>query len=557
MDLQRIMILLGLAAVSYMLVLRWNEDYGQSSEAVPVAEAPSAVPAGQTPQLETSAEDGLIPELESLTPASAPRTEIPEAEQERSLIQVSTDVFRLQIDPVGGNIVQVALPQYPATLDTPDIPFVLIGPRNDYVGQSGLIGPNGTDRQGERPLFIPEQTEYDQGDASEMTVTLRHFQENGTEIVKTFSFRRGDYLIDVNHEVINRSQEVWRGGLFVQIRRNDQEPVSASNNLIGMQPYVGGATRSDEELYRKIEFDDLEDESYKLTRAGGYMAMVQHYFVSAWVPVGEAEVNYYARKLHKRDIYLFGYTTQGDSIAAGETRSLAAQLYVGPKDQYRLREISEGLDLTVDYGFLWWLAQPLFYLLTQIHGLVANWGVAIIGLTMIVKLLLYPLSAASFRSMAKMRKLQPEMVRLKERHGNDRQAFSQAMMGLYKKEGANPLGGCFPILLQMPVFLALYWTLMESVELRQAPFFLWIDDLSAMDPLFILPILMGISMYLMQRMQPEPPDPLQARVFKLMPILFTFFFLWFPSGLVLYWLVNNLLSILQQWYVMHRMEKST
>jgi YidC/Oxa1 family membrane protein insertase len=229
---------------------------------------------------------------------------------------------------------------------------------------------------------------------------------------------------------------------------------------------------------------------------------------------------------------------------------------MGPKNQKRLDEIAEGLGLTVDYGFLWWLAQPLFSGLTLFHSLVNNWGYAIILLTILVKMLLYPLSAASFRSMAKMRKLQPEMARLKERFGDDKQKFSQAMMDMYKKEGANPLGGCLPILLQMPVFLALYWTLMESVELRQAPFLLWIDDLSVMDPYFVLPILMGISMFLTQMMQPEPPDPIQAKVFKFLPIMMTFFFLWFPAGLVLYWLINNILSVLQQLYVTRSLEKA-
>jgi YidC/Oxa1 family membrane protein insertase len=287
------------------------------------------------------------------------------------------------------------------------------------------------------------------------------------------------------------------------------------------------------------------------------MALVQHYFVSAWVPVGEGIFSYSARKLPNKDIYLFGFTTSLMTISPGQSREIGAQYYAGPKDQYRLEEIADGLDLTVDYGFLWWLAQPLFYLLTKIHGVVNNWGVAIILLTVIVKTLLFPLSATSFRSMAKMRKLQPEMARLKERFGDDKQQFSQAMMELYKKEGANPLGGCFPILLQMPVFLALYWTLMESVELRQAPFVLWIYDLSVMDPYFVLPILMGASMFLTQMMQPEPPDPTQAKVMKMMPIMFTFFFLWFPSGLVLYWLVNNILSVLQQWFVMRQVEKGS
>jgi YidC/Oxa1 family membrane protein insertase len=253
---------------------------------------------------------------------------------------------------------------------------------------------------------------------------------------------------------------------------------------------------------------------------------------------------------------LLGYTSEPVSVERGEVKKISTSFYAGPKDQYRLQDIATGLDLTVDYGFLWWLSQPLFYMLTYIHGLVGNWGLAIIGLTLLVKILLWPLSASGYRSMAKMRKLSPEMNKLKERHGDDRQAFSQAMMELYKKEGTNPLGGCFPILLQMPVFLALYWTLMESVELRQAPFILWIKDLSVMDPYFVLPILMGITMYLTQRMQPEPPDPVQAAVFKYMPIMFTFLFLWFPAGLVLYWLINNILSILQQWYVTRQLEKT-
>ena len=283
--------------------------------------------------------------------------------------------------------------------------------------------------------------------------------------------------------------------------------------------------------------------------------MVQHYFVSAWIlPDGQGNT-YQARKVGGRDLFLFSVTTPLISVAPGSRGHLAARFYAGPKDQYRLRDIAQGLDLTIDYGFLWWLAQPLFYLLTMLQGFVVNWGLAIICLTIIVKMVLYPLSAASFRSVAKMRKLQPEMVRLKERHGDDRQKMSQSMMELYKREGANPLGGCVPLLLQMPVFLALYWALMESVELRQAPFIFWIRDLSAMDPYFILPILMGISMYCTQLMNPEPPDPVQAKVFKFMPVIFTFFFLWFPSGLVLYWLVNNILTVMQQYYVTRKVEK--
>ena len=559
MDIQRVLILLGLAVTSYMLILAWNEDYYQGSTQTPAESVVSNEPSSFgdiPPTISESTPAGradIVPSLEGEDIAP----EVAEVQVPRNLVTVTTDVLVVKIDTLGGDIVSVALPRYPAQLETPDVPFVLVDPENLYVAQSGLIGPSGTGKQGFRPTFTADSTSFEMGDAQELAVTLTTVQEDGSRILKSYHFTRGEYLIEVDYHITNLGPDPWKGGLFAQIKRDGQSPVSSSENLMGMQPYVGGATRSDEELYRKLDFDDIEEESYKLTLDEGYIAMVQHYFVSAWVPREVIGNTYRGRKLKDQDIYLFGLTTPPVTIAPGETGTIGASFYAGPKDQYRLEEIATGLELTTDYGFLWWLAQPLFYMLTGIHSFVGNWGLAIIGLTIIVKSCLYPLSAASFRSMAKMRKLQPEMARLKERFGDDRQQFSQAMMELYKKEGANPLGGCLPILLQMPVFLALYWTLMESVELRQAPFFLWIYYLSAMDPYFILPILMGISMFLTQRMQPEPPDPIQAKVFKFMPIMFTFFFLWFPSGLVLYWLVNNILSILQQVYVTRQLEKAT
>ena len=575
MDLQRVFLLLGLAVTSYMLILAWNEDYGQGSAAKPESIAPAVVDESSSNTIpglsapSSAAMDGSIPGgvstdqsidddiVPSLAVPAEQAVQTTEANAGREYVSVKTDVLSLLIDPLGGDVVSVALPKYPARLETPNIPFLLIDPANSYVAQSGLIGPSGTDKSGSRPVFQTTRQNFEMGNAEELRVVLTYQQDNGAEIEKIFTFRRGDYLIDVDYRIVNRSSQPWRGAMFTQIKRDSQDPQSSADNLMGMQPYVGGATRSDDEFYKKLEFEDIEEESYRLVRGEGYVAMVEHYFISAWVPRIEGEHTYQARKLKDRDIYLFGFTSPAISVAAGEEQTMGASFYAGPKDQYRLQEIADGLDLTVDYGFLWWLAQPLFYLLTFIHGFVGNWGLAIIGLTIIVKSLLFPLSATSFRSMAKMRKLQPEMAKLKERYGDDRQQFSQAMMELYKKEGANPLGGCFPILLQMPVFLALYWALMESVELRQAPFFFWIKDLSAMDPYFILPILMGISMFLTQMLQPEPPDPIQARVFKMMPIMFTFFFLWFPSGLVLYWLVNNILSILQQWYVTRQIEKES
>jgi len=555
MDYQRIATLLGLAVVSYLLILAWNEDYGQRSS---VETLPTVVES-ETQEVATIEEEVTVGDIvPSLEPSSSRNVvaDDPKKIATNRLVSVTTDVFQIKIDKKGGDIVSGALPKYPDALDTPDIPFVVLDPRNAYSAQSGLIGKNGTDNSEGRPLFSAASSNYDLGDAKQLSVDLNLEQENGVNITKRFTFTEEDYLIRVEYIVNNQSAEDWQATLFAQIKRDSSDPVSAGSG-VGLQPYTGGATFLPDAPYTKLSFDDVADESYKEKVDGGYMAMVQHYFVSAWVPSDDKSYTYQARKLRDQDIYLFGFIGSGWVVGPGQQDSIAADFYIGPKNQYRLAEIAEGLNLTVDYGFLWWLAQPLFSLLTFIQGYVSNWGLAIIILTIIVKTLLYPLSAASFRSMAKMRKLQPEMARLKDRFGDDKQQFSQAMMDLYKKEGANPLGGCFPMLLQMPVFLALYWSLMESVELRQAPFFLWIHDLSVMDPYFVLPILMGASMFATQLMQPEPPDPVQAKVFKMMPIMFTFFFLWFPSGLVLYWLVNNLLSILQQWYVYRKIENST
>ncbi len=564
MDIQRIAILVGLAVTSYLLVLAWNEDYGHQvtdetiilTEDVPFIkdsqeDIPGIVIADDTNGV--VAVDDIVPQMDEVIIAKVAATPSTIGHH----IIVRTDVLDVTIDLNGGDIVRVALPAYPANIDTPDIPFVLVDPRNSYSAQSGLIGPNGIDKSGNRPLYQSRLDRYELADDDILIVNLTLPDDSNVQIIKQFTFRRGDYLVDVKYIVRNQSHNDVSVALFSQIKRDGQGPYNENTNSMGLRPFVGGATRTDDELYSKLNFDDIADEGYTGKLEGGYMALVQHYFVSAWIPVGEGIFSYRARKLKNQDIYLLGFTTPLMTISPGTSGEIGAQYYAGPKDQYRLEEIAAGLDLTVDYGFLWWLAQPLFYLLTLIHGVTNNWGVAIILLTVIVKTLLFPLSAASFRSMAKMRKLQPEMARLKERFGDDKQQFSQAMMELYKKEGANPLGGCFPILLQMPVFLALYWTLMESVELRQAPFFLWIYDLSVMDPYFVLPILMGASMFLTQMMQPEPPDPTQAKVMKMMPIMFTFFFLWFPSGLVLYWLVNNILSVLQQWFVTRQVEKGS
>ena len=566
MDYQRVLIFMGLAVTGYLLMLAWQEDYGHQStrtqaestsnrttDAFPSEPAVSSDDSSS----EVLSSDTFIPNVQ-VAPTAAPSLSI------TNTVHVQTDVFSIDIDLLGGDIVALALPKYPAALIEPDQPLKLIDSGNQYVAQSGLIGPNGTDKNGARPEYETRAKTFELKtgqSALEVVLTPKFPNENGVRISKTFTFKPQNYLIDVRYDIINSSNTPVNMAFFGQIKRDGRPPLFQVDNAMGLKPYLGIATRTQEDLYDKIDLSDLEDGAYQQDFTGGYIAFLQHYFLSAWVPEQSDSVRYYARALNVTDepeqnLYTLGFTSGVLTVAQGSRGQLGGSFYAGPKNQTTLAEISKGLDLTVDYGFLWFIAQPLFSALTWIHSLVNNWGFAIILLTVCVKTLLYPLSAASFKSMAKMRKLQPEMVRLKERFGEDRQKFSQAMMELYKKEGANPLGGCLPILLQMPVFLALYWTLMESVELRHAPFILWIDDLSVMDPFFVLPILMGISMYLTQMMQPEPPDPVQAKVFKFMPIIFTVFFLWFPSGLVLYWLINNILSVLQQLYVTRQLENA-
>ncbi len=556
MDFQRIIILLGLAVTSYFLILAWNDDYGngrQDSEA-PVtllSEEEAAASEDFLPLEESEVDVDVIPTVDVTEPIPGQRIA-----QIHDVVVVTTDVLKVIIDKKGGDITSVSLVQFPTSMETQDEPFILVDPRNSYSAQSGIIGPNGTDTTKGRPTFISAVNEYSLGDSSELTVPLSFIQENGVKIVKEFKFYPGNYLIDINYEINNPTVEPWQGAVFAQIKRNSEEPYDVDTNSMSMAPFLGGATWTEDAPYQKLEFEDIAEESYKAKNTGGYVAMVEHYFVSALVPDKEKEHTYQSRKLAGKDTYLFGFTSELWTVSPGRYEEQQFQFYAGPKDQYRLREIAEGLDLTIDYGFLWWLAQPLFFLLTTIQQYVVNWGVSIMLLTLVVKSLLYPLSAAGFRANAKLRKLQPEMLRLREQYGDDKQKLSQGMMDLYKKEGTNPLSGCFPLLLQMPVFISLYWVLMESVELRQAPFMFWIQDLSVMDPYFVLPILMGISMYFVTLLQPEPPDPMQAKIFKMMPIVFTFFFLWFPAGLVLYWLVNNVLSILQQWYVTRQVEKA-
>ncbi len=566
-EIQRIVLIVALAVTGYLLMLAWQEDYGQAPaptrSAPPVAtEGPAETPAVPVvdPGIPVAEAPGDMPTDVPDIPLDAepePVGRLPEVVSDPSLVEVSTPTMTVWIDPRGGDLVGVHLPRYPVTLDQPDTPFVLLDRRagHTYVAQSGLIGRDGFDAGSERPLYVPDARSY-RIDDTPQDVVLR-FQDADISIEKRFRFDPEDYYVGLEYRVDNRSPEPFAANLFAQLKRDDTLP-TGSQMFLGPRPYLGAALTTVESRYEKVDFEDLEEETLRETVDGGWIAILQHYFLSAWVADANTRNAFYGYPNRRGDgTYIVGFTGPGFSVAPGETGTVGAGFYAGPKHQKRLEAIAPNLGLTVDYGFLWWLAVPLFYLLDWIHELIAqNWGVAIILMTLVIKLALYPLSAASYKSMAKMRKVAPQMKRLQERHAGDRQRLSQEMMELYKKEKANPLGGCLPMLLQMPVFIALYWVLYESVELRQAPFFLWIDDLASMDPFFVLPILMGASMYFQQMLNPPMPDPMQARIMKMMPIMFTVLFLFFPSGLVLYWLVNNLLSMAQQWYITYRIEQA-
>ena len=548
MDWLKTTLLGGMGLVAWLLVIEWTQ-FQDAREPDIIQQSSYGIPSSDNPIPQAIAQisqEGELPELKSNQQAPLSiQGETPNGQ----LVTVRNDVLEVVIDTLGGDIIEVRLLQHLTKMaEDGGQPFQLLNRtlNNMYIAQSGLIGPNGTDTRDGRPRFFAVQNNYDFSDGGEVLNVDLTFNQDGVRLIKRFQFSPTGYDVGVEYLINNGTSLDWNATFYGQIKRDSNSPLIEST---GVQPYLGAALREAEKNFSKYDFGDMEDETVTASVRGGWVAMVQHYFVSAWIPPA-ADINAFSlRKLGSKDVYLMGFTGQPITVAAGSSGGYGAQFYVGPKDQTKLAELAEYLDLTVDYGFLWMLAKPIFFAMQAIYDLVGNWGWSIILLTLCIKLLLYPLSATSLKSMAKMRNLQPEMARLKELYGDDRQKMSQELMGLYKKEKVNPAGGCFPMLLQMPVFLALYWVLLESVEIRHAPWIFWIQDLSAKDPYFVLPLVMGASMLLMQRLQPMPTDPMQARVMQLMPIMFTLFFMIFPAGLVLYWTVNNLLSMAQQWFV--------
>ena len=566
-EILRIILLLSLVATGYVLILTWNEDskspkpspknlITETVDDLAIASSAESIDK-KTTKLSDIPDDTFLLNDGSLSQITGPGT-LPALRPASRILKVKTPTLEVWIDKLGGDIVRTYLPKYPRIQNVPDDPLYLLVQDNTldhyYIAQSGLIGPDGPDGNDERPLYESDFFDYELAEGEIREVKL-YTNLQDVRISKVFTFDADDYLIGVDHIVENRSNEIFNAGLFTQIKRDRRQPPDQEQSTLGMQAFVGAAITTPEERYQKISFDDVDESPLNVTTQGGWVAFLQHYFVTAWIANPEESTRYSARKLNDGN-YAFGFTGPLFSIAAGEKKTWSNQFYAGPKDQNRLAEIAANLNLTVDYGFLFFIAEPLFWLLDWLYSLCGNWGLAIVLLTLVVKLALYPLSAAGYKSMANMRRVAPQMKRIQERYASDREKLQKEMMALYKKEGANPLGGCLPMLLPMPIFLALYWVLLEAVELRHAPFIFWIEDLAVMDPYFVLPILMAGSMYFMQTLNPQIGDPIQVKMMKAMPLVFGLIMLWFPAGLVLYWLVNNLLSIAQQWYVIRQTENA-
>jgi YidC/Oxa1 family membrane protein insertase len=541
-------LLIALVVVGFLLWQTWQKDYGPK----PLAPAPSAAVSEDGTPVPVLEED--VPALPTITGedlASAPDLPTATAAPAYKKIRVRTDVFDLDINLRGGGIRRLALLDYPVSLTEKDTPFPLMEfqPPNIFLAQSGLRGKS-TTVDGNAPdhhaEFTAAQSEYTLADGSDtLKVTLHWSSDDGVRVAKVYTFHRDSYTIDLHYEVKNGTSEPWNARMYGQFQRSE---VEATGGLFRTYTYTGGVISGPDKPYDKIDFSDMRDADLKRSQTGGWIAMIQHYFTGAWVPSPE-ERNYYYSKAVANDRFVLGVMTPPLSVAPGGTGSVKLTLYAGPKVQQRLKALAPNLERTVDYGWLWLIAEPIFWMLEWIHGVIGNWGFSIIALTMLIKLAFFHLSATSYKSMARMRKLQPRVMDLRDRFSGDKAKLNQAMMELYKKEKINPLGGCLPILVQIPVFISLYWVLLESVALRQAPFILWIHDLSVHDPFFVLPVLMGITMLAQQRLNPAPPDPMQARIMMALPFVFTFLFLFFPAGLVLYWFINNLLSIIQQWVI--------
>ncbi|MBT3813166.1 MAG: membrane protein insertase YidC [Gammaproteobacteria bacterium] len=532
----RFVLIVILAMISIMLWETWQVDYGPK----PAVIAETTIDSNGNPitiESDNNPDTAELPFSENVAD---------------NIITVTTDVYQLEIDTQGGTLRNLDLQDY-TVIKGEDAKIRLFNSSAEklFLGQSGLLtSGQSTNLPNHNTELISAQTSYQLKEGEDtLTVPLTWTDSSGISYTKTYTFTRGRYVIDLEQKVDNQSANDWTGRQYTQLLR---VPYSDGKGNTFIRTFAGAVVYTEEEKYQKIDFEDMAQEDLKVMSVGGWSAMIQHYFATAWVPPAANEEHYFTKELSNQRFVIGSYSNP-ETVAANSSTIFKSQLFTGPKIQPMMEAVAPGLELTVDYSWLTIIGKPIYALLNWIHdNVVNNWGFAIMGVTLCIKALFFPLSAASYKSMAKMRKLQPRLAQLKESYGEDRQRFNQEMMDLYRKEKVNPMGGCLPIMVQIPVFISLYWVLIETVELRQAPFILWIYDLSVKDPYFVLPVIMGITMFLQQRLNPAPVDPLQAKIMRMFPIVFTVFFLFFPAGLVLYWVTNNTLSIMQQWYITNK-----
>lgn len=551
MDNLKTYLIFGLLIVSLLLWQAWQTDYVQPQQvALASNDLVADLARSENGQQQVENERDL-PDLPAVEKSldSLPTIEQSRASSGANKVHVKTDVIDLYISTQGADIHNLALLGYPQESDTPDVPVQLLSdaPSQFFVVQSGLrsnvAAPTHYDH------YIADQTQYELRDEQDSIVVPLHWQSaDGLKVTKTYRFQRNSYHVEVDYLIENNTGEPFSAYSYSQFNRIRPQEDSGF-----IYTYTGAVFSSEGNEYDKIKFDDLDDAAFNHKAINGWVAMIQHYFVVALIPSQNNQENSFYGKSLKEMNYTAGAKMSDINVASGDVATSKYSMYLGPKEHKRLEAVVKNLDLTVDYGILTIISQPLFTIMEWIHKVTNNWGWSIVFLTVLIKLAFYRLSAKSYKSMASMRKLTPKLATLKERHGDDKQAFNKSMMDLYRTEKINPLGGCLPILVQMPVFLAFYWVLVESIELRQAPFIFWLQDLTAMDPYFVLPVLFGLSMFFQQKLNPAPQDPAQAMVMKAFPIIFTVFFAFFPSGLVLYWVVNNTLSIAQQWNITRKL----
>jgi YidC/Oxa1 family membrane protein insertase len=556
----RPVLIIGLVFLGYMIWVEWQRDYGPAPQATAQTGTPPAALSEQVPDVPAAAdlpaadEQAAVPQLSGAGAEGQGADDAAAGAAGQPRIKVTTDVLELEIDAVGGTVAAATLREYPIDLEQPEQKVRLLEPAGPgmFIAQSGLLSqqpaPNHT------TPFRSARREYVLEDGADLLeVPLTWASDDGQRVTKTLVLHRGRYDIDVRYRLENGSSETWVGSRYDQLQRSVLEDAD-SGGFTNPERYsfFGIGFYNPEDKFEKLGFDDVGDAAYKVTSRSGWLAMIQHYFFAAWIPPADEEATFTTQVIQSGGWprYIARSVTPARQAAPGETLEFSSRLYLGPKLQDNLPDIAPGLEYTVNYGIFTVFSKPLFWLLEKIHDVVGNWGWAIVILTVLIKAAFFKLTEAQYRSTARMRKLQPRIESLKERYGDDRQRMSQAMMELYKKEKVNPLGGCLPIVVQIPIFIALYWVLLESVELRQAPFILWIDNLSTRDPYFVLPLLNAVFMFATQRLTPMVGmDPLQQKMMTMMPVVFSIMFAFFPAGLVLYWATNAGLSLAQQFYI--------